>query len=151
MKKALNLHRYNTVRSLFIILTLVIATGLCSAQGTWTLVIDGRVMEGSRKLDKAMITLTKNGVFDKKTRTASNGKFSLVLQPDNDYIIDISKNGYVSKLISVSTKGVPEDKVGKGFPAFPIEIGIFKEMQELDTEILNKPIGKIMYYEIIKK
>ena len=105
MKKALNLHRYNTVRSLFITLTLVFATALCSAQGTWTLVIDGRVMEGSRKLDKAMITLTKNGVVDKKTRTASNGKFSLVLQPDNDYIIDISKSGYVTKLISVSTKG----------------------------------------------
>ena len=109
--------------------------------------IDGRVVEGSKKVDKAVVTLTKNGVFDKKTRSAANGKFSLVLQPNNDYLIDIAKGGYVSKLISVSTKGVPEDKVGKGFPAFPIEIGIFKEMQELNTEILKEPIGKIMYYE----
>ena len=109
--------------------------------------IDGRVMEGSQKVDKAVVTLMKNGVFDKKTRSAANGKFSLVLQPNNDYLIDIAKGGYVSKLISVSTKGVPEDKVGKGFPAFPIEIGIFKEMQELDTDILKEPIGKIMYYE----
>ena len=128
-------------------MALVFVTTLCSAQETWTFVIDGRVIEGSTKVDKAVVTLTKNGAFDKKTRSAANGKFSLVLQPNNDYLIEISKGGYVSKLISVSTKGVPDDKVGKGFPVFPIEIGIFKEMQELDTDILKEPIGKIMYYE----
>ena len=129
------------------ILLLLLESASGSGQSAWSLVIDGRVTEGMQRLDRAIVTVNKNGAFDKKTRTASNGKFSLVLQPNNDYLIEVSKPGYVSKTIQVFTKGVADEKVGKGFPAFPIEVGLFKEMKELDTKILEKPIAKIMYYE----
>ncbi|MBL4755440.1 MAG: hypothetical protein JKY52_17825 [Flavobacteriales bacterium] len=136
------------MRSVLISIALILVTVLCCAQnGSWTMVIDGRVTEGSKKLEKAIITLTKNGVFEKKTRSASNGKFSLVLLPENEYLIEISKDGYVAKRIAVSTTGVPEEKVGQGFPAFPVEIDIFRQMEGLDTEILDKPVGKIKYYD----
>jgi len=95
----------------------------------------------------AVITLLKNSVQSDKVNTSGNGKFKLTLEPDNDYVIVVSKEGHVSKRISFSTKNVPANKVGRGFPSFPIEVSIFEKIEGLDVSILDKPIGKIEYYK----
>jgi len=131
---------------LFTLFFLLVQSGYLLAQGAWTVVVDGRVISGSARLQKASIKLYKDGVVVKKTQTPPNGKFTLVLSPDIDYTIEIGKSGYVSKKISFSTKNVPEDKVGSGFPPFPITIDLFQSVEDLDVSILSKPIGKIRYY-----
>ncbi|MBL4658291.1 MAG: hypothetical protein JKX73_09845 [Flavobacteriales bacterium] len=133
------------MRKLLLFSVMILFTVICSGQA-WTLVINGRTMEGTARLEKAIITLNKNGAFEKKSRAAANGKFALTLSPDNTYTIVVSKTGYVSKIVAVSTKDVPQDKIGKGFPAFELDIILFKDMEGLDTDILKKPIGKIRYY-----
>jgi len=134
------------MRSIAVFLMILCFCGAFS-QGAWNVIVDGRVMEGSRKLDKAVITLYKNGQVDKKAKTPTTGKFTFMLLPDNDYLIEISKVGYVSKKISISTKDVPADKVKKGFPPYPIQISLFKEIEGLDVSILEQPIGKVKYDE----
>ena len=133
------------MRKLLLFSVMILFTVICSGQA-WTLVINGRTMEGTARLDKTIITLNKNGAFEKKSRAAANGKFALTLSPDNSYTIVVGKTGYVSKIVAVSTKDVPQDKIGKGFPAFELDIILFKDMEGLDTDILKKPIGKIRYY-----
>ena len=125
---------------------LLVQSNSVFAQGTWTVVVDGRVMADEKRLAKASINLIENGTIIKRAQTPVNGKFTLVLKPDKDYTIEVGKSGYVSKKISFSTKGVPPDKVGSGFRPFPITLFIFKEIEGLDVSILEKPFGKIRYY-----
>jgi len=117
------------------------------SQKKWTVEIDGMVTNDGQVLAGSTITLLKNSAQADKVVTSVDGEFQLTLSPDNDYMIVVSKDGYVSKRISFSTKNVPEKKVGVGFPAFPIEISLFEEIEGLNTSILKRPIGKISYYK----
>lgn len=117
------------------------------SQKDWTVEVDGKTTNAGKALAGAVITLLQNSVKSEKVTTSSNGRFKLTLKPDNDYLIVVSKEGHVSKRISFSTKNVPENKVGRGFPPFPIEVSIFEKIEGLDVSILDKPIGKIAYYK----
>lgn len=112
----------------------------------WSIAIDGKVYKGSKKLSGAIVVLYKNGEVDKKYRTNDVGKFTFTLKPDNDYLIEIGKEGFVTKRISFSTENVPPDNVRSGFPAYSISVDLFEDIKGLNTSILDEPIGLIRYY-----
>ena len=117
------------------------------SQKDWNVEVDGKVTNDDIPLEGAVISLLKNSSQTDRATTSGDGSFRLTLSADNDYLIVISKEGHVSKKINFSTKNVPENKVGTGFPPFPIEVSIFEKIDGLDISILDEPIGKIAYYK----
>ena len=131
-------------------LVLVIVSFLsvsCFAQGQYILFVDGTVKEGKSKLVGSTVTVYEDGDESGSIVTNASGKFGFELMMNHEYIIEFSKIGYVSKKISVSTKGVPEDEAEFGFEFGGWQVGLFKTMEGLDVSILDKPVGKIFYVE----
>ena len=120
-------------------------TLIAVSDNDWNVKVNGRVTLDQDRIEGAVVSLLKNSRLMQEVVTSGNGKFVFVLRPGNDYIIEVAKPGYVRKSISFSTKNVPNDKVGKGFPDFPIEFILFEELAGVNTDILNNPIGRIIY------
>ncbi len=116
------------------------------ADENWVLMVDGRVTSDNEKLKGAVVSLMKNTRIVQEIVTREGGQFVFVLKPDNEYVIEVSKKGYVSKSIYFSTSNVPEEILYTLLdPEFPVEITLFREMEGLNTSVLNEPVGRIVY------
>ena len=118
------------------------------AQSKWKLDIDGKVEENGKKLEAASVKIFKNGTEAASLFTSSAGAFKYSLEPNADYLIKITKaGGYVTKIISISTKNVPNTEDERDFMPFKMEVTLFKEAPGLDVSVLKEPIGKIFYVQ----
>lgn len=108
------------------------------------LTVDGIISEGNKKLKDATITVYKNGkVADQITST--NGKFALSLAYDQSFVLEFSKQGYVSKKLEVNTSNVtcPEQKNAYIYSGFNVRL--FKEKEGTDYAHFENPVGVISY------
>src|SRR5689334_210835 len=87
----------------FLVLLVSFFTLTLAAQD-WTYVVNGRVLKGDNNLEGAVVTLYKNGAQTGSMVTKKNGKYSFVLEPNNDYTISYTKAGHCNKEVFVSTK-----------------------------------------------
>jgi len=124
---------------------LTLVTIFAYADDHWNIKVNGRITEDQVKLEGAVVSLIKNSRLMREVVTSGNGKFVFLLKPGNDYLIEVAKPGYASKSISFSTKNVPQEKVGAGFPEFPIEIRLFQEIDGVNMEVFDHPVGRIIY------
>jgi hypothetical protein len=67
------------------------------------------------------------------------------VDPEIEYVLKCSKGKYVSKMVTISTKGVSEKITTNETFKFPIAVRLFKEMPELDVSVLSSPIGAIFF------
>ena len=110
------------------------------------LAIDGTVYEGSYRLDNASVIVFENGSKVNTVSTGNNGKFDLELELDKEYELEFAKDGYVSKIIKVDTRNVPEeDRKGGAFSYPKWKVELFSKDLILNTDILKKPIGVVTY------
>ncbi|MBL4758077.1 MAG: hypothetical protein JKY32_10765 [Rhizobiales bacterium] len=107
--------------------------------------VDGTVKEGKVKLVGATVTVYEDGNKTGSVIVNATGKFGFDLLMDHQYIIEFSKAGYVSKKISVNTKGVPPEDAEFGFEFGGWQVLLFKKVEGLDVSILDNPVGKIFY------
>jgi hypothetical protein len=63
----------------------------------------------------------------------------------SDYIISISKNNYVQKYFSVSTKGIPAEQANTKFPTIRADVDLFKYYEGVDYSLFNEPINNFYY------
>jgi len=132
---------------IFIIFRLLFVGDLLFAQDKdWQKIsIGGVVTDDNQNLANATVTLLKGGVKVKRLATSETGLFIFNLQPSTDYILLISKEGYTTKKIFISTNGIPKEMDISWNSG--ITIDIFKTIRDLDVSILDNPVGKIYYYE----
>lgn len=109
------------------------------------ILIGGRIEEDYQKLSDATISLMRNGKCIKKTVTSENGEFIFQLQPDNEYFLEVNKDGYASKKIYLSTYEMPENLDINWTTG--IVVDLFKNDPALNVSILRNPIGKIYYFK----
>ena len=143
----LNLSFLNSLR-VFFLCFFALFSSMAFSNTDWHIAVDGIVTKDDQRLKGAIVTLVNMEKYPEVTRsivTPGNGKFIFILEPENDYLIIASKTGLVTKKIMFSTKNVPEDRVGKGFTHYPIEIVLFEEVEGLNTSLLKEPLGKIVY------
>ncbi|NBC83620.1 MAG: tetratricopeptide repeat protein [Bacteroidetes bacterium] len=95
-------------------------------------------------LNNANIELFKNGSLDKSLSTPRNGEFKFLLELNNEYVIKVSKKGFVSKKIMFNTD-VPDGTEGKWINEFAI--GLLDPCEGVDYHLLEKPVDKIYYHE----
>lgn len=140
----------NCCRNIKVTVLLLLVAVLSHAQTPWTVTLNGKVVEDDKPLARAILILKNNGEEVKKVITAPNGKFTLVLESDNDYELYFTKKGYVTKFISYNTQNVPEDKIAGLYGEFIFELELFKEMEGLNTSVLEFPVFKVKYYPGLK-
>jgi tetratricopeptide (TPR) repeat protein len=135
---------------LLLALTLLLKSNSANAQAAWQFVFGGRVEHTDEKgkdvgLEGATCTLTKDGATLQTVTTGSKGKFSFKLDPNGDYIVSLTKPGFIVKKFAISTHNVPDERASHGFNPWDIEIVIFEQYPGLDYSITNNPIAKVVY------
>lgn len=95
-------------------------------------------------LDSAIVTIYVNNAVYSTIYTTRRGKCSFKLPLDRDYIIELSKPGFVAKRFEVNTK-IPANK--KDAFDFDFDMDIFEYVEGLNTKVLEKPIA-IVYYNV---
>jgi len=133
-----------TIKSLFLGIFLL-STGVVQSQEYYAIEVIGYVkQENNRKLKDTKVTLRSQSKKPDTVIVAEDGVFTLFLEYDKDYTIEMSGKGYVSKKIAFSTKKVPE-KDKKEAHGFEFEISLFKEIEGFDASVFNKPVAKVIY------
>lgn len=109
------------------------------------------IVKQTKRIDKIGESPLANAaikVFDENKKiiaqyaTNKKGQCDLKLPLDKKFILEFSKEGYVSKFLELDTKVPPEKKM---IYSFPFDISIFKEIKDIDLSVLKKPIAKIHF------
>lgn len=136
--------------SIFLSLFLTLPHDSLLAQ-QWSMPVEGRVFVNNQKTAGAVITLFKNGQKMQEVVTTSNGKFNFDLPPNAEYIIAVTKPGYVTKKFKIITANVPADRAESGsFNPFQPDVTLFEmptvpEIAKRVEAILSQPIGIYQY------
>ncbi len=136
-------------RSTLLLLFFLIGYSL-SAQD-FEFVFGGKVTEFNEKkqkdlpVDAANITLLQNGSSIASQTTDRNGKFKIRVPANGEYIVTVTKSGYITKRFAISTRNIPVERATNPFSEFDVEIEIFQLYPGLDYSVLNKPIARITY------
>jgi hypothetical protein len=72
-------------------------------------------------------------------------KNKLAFPLGKNYLVGITKQGYVTKWITISTKNIPAERLKMPFAQFEMEMELFKNYPGIDYSILNKPLAAIVY------
>lgn len=103
----------------------------------------GEEKEGeSKPLDSVLVTIYNGDIPYSEIWTNKKGKSTFKLPLDKNFIIQVSKKGFVTKSISVNTKVPFDDRDAFNFSC---DVDIFEEVVGLDVTILKSPIAKITY------
>src|ERR1051326_2451961 len=108
----------------------------------WTLTVSGTITKNDKKLDGAVVTLYKNGSPQTPQVTGKNGKYTLILEPNNDYIIAFGKPGHITKKIEVNTMNVPVDRGKAGFGGIKADVNLSEIPPNLTQSRVDECLGK---------
>src|SRR5688500_17900455 len=87
-----------------------------------TVDFEGQVSHNDSILSEVIVQVLQNGNLLTSFKTNQTGSYNIYLPLGSDYLISISKNGYVQKYFSVSTKGVPAEQARIKFPAIRADV-----------------------------
>ncbi len=136
---------YNTQwKSIFFSIGILLCTIVGHAQYVRT---DGVVKDHDtkRKFAGVKVALLRNGAAYKTATTNARGEYAFDLEFNQSYTLIYSKPGYVSKRLSINTKGVPPEEQQIGGFKIPVQMTLFKEIEGLKIDVLKQPIGKYKY------
>ncbi len=105
-----------------------------------------QVKSNRKSVKHADVKVYDNNAIVEVLRTNEEGKFSVSLQENKQYTIEISKDEFYTKRISVSTKTNSQITDVEAF-ALKIEIKKQKENQQLENSALDFPFALINYNE----
>lgn len=95
-----------------------------------------------KPLDSVLITIYNGDIPYSEIWTNKKGKCTFKLPLDKVFKIEISRKGFVTKYITVTTK-VPNDQ--KTIFNFSFDVELFESVQGLDVSVLKNPIAKVSY------
>lgn len=101
-------------------------------------------MDGG-KLAGVKVKIIQDGALVNQMTTGKNGRFDVLLDFEHQFLIEMSKSGYVSKSIQVNTRNVPEDEQAWGYEYGGLAIDLFKQIPSVDYSILDGPVAKFYY------
>lgn len=105
----------------------------------------GNVYENNFDIVGALIQVYDRGKVVNSTTTDNGGYYALELDLGSDYVIVISKEGYISKRFTVNTMDVPEEYAERHFSGINVDVVLHKRMEGVDYSIMEKPLNKYAY------
>ncbi|MDE5611984.1 MAG: hypothetical protein K2I90_08220, partial [Odoribacter sp.] len=111
-----------------------------------TLPINGSVIVNGNSSEGAKIIVHKNGKKQEEILVNKRGRFDLKLALGADYKMTFSKEGYIPKIVDISTE-VPEESIetNPNFPPVKLTINLFPYMENVDLSIFEQPIAILTY------
>lgn len=110
-----------------------------------TVDFEGRVSNDNATLTESIVQVLQDGKLLTSFKTGDDGSYNVYLPLGYDYLISISKNNYVQKYFSVSTKGIPADQASLKFPTIKADVDLFKYYEGVDYSMFDEPISKFFY------
>lgn len=130
----------------FLVVVLVLSATAVSFAQSRSLAISGVVKENKDKLSGVKVSIikgtAKGAAVVKEFVTDGSGKFDYPLEVNSQYIVEISKPGYVAKSISYNTTVPDADNFNWTFD-FIVEL--FKTPEGVDVAVFKNPVAKVQY------
>lgn len=95
------------------------------------------------------VYLYANGVKIDSAITTSHKDWGFTLNRDKMYSVQIIRNGYYHRLVTINT-ALPEDVNPKPYFVFEFEIELMKEMKGVDDFFLDFPIAHVSYNKALE-
>lgn len=110
------------------------------------LVINGNIVTNESSPEGAKVSIIKNGDKIDEQVIGKKGRFDLKLALDADYKITFSKEGYVTKTVSINTE-VPEESIeaNPNFPPVKLIINLLPHLDGVDLSVFEQPIAILAY------
>lgn len=136
----------NFIRSFWVLVFILAASTVAFGQSR-SLAISGVVKEEKTKLSGVKVSIIKGtptggAAVVKEFVTDGSGKFDYPLEVNSQYIVEISKPGYVSKSISYNTAVPDADNFNWTFD-FIVEL--FRTPEGVDVAVFKNPVAKVQY------
>lgn len=97
-----------------------------------------------KKLEGCMVQVMKDGsVFDSYD-AGSSGKYDFELPLGFTYDIKFSKGDYLSKIIRIDTRNIPEEEMAGGFD-MQVDGTLFPYREGFNTDLLKDPMARAFY------
>jgi hypothetical protein len=97
-----------------------------------------------KKLDGCLVQVMKDGAIYDSYDAAGSGKYDFKLPVGFAYDIKFSKGDYLSKVVRVDTRNIPEEDVGGGFD-MQVDGTLFPSVEGFNTDILRDPMAIAKY------
>jgi tetratricopeptide (TPR) repeat protein/serine phosphatase RsbU (regulator of sigma subunit) len=138
--------KLNTFILRFLLLFIFLVTGSYNSD-TLQLNIQGIVTHDGKAMNGAVINVLLHSKIESQVITGRNGRFDFSVNYGEDYIVEVSKEGFITKKIIISTK-IDEDiiragGVTEGF--FDLQIPMIEMVPGLNTSVFNKPVKKYVF------
>ncbi|MGC9374183.1 MAG: hypothetical protein ACP5DQ_03975 [Bacteroidales bacterium] len=104
------------------------------------------IINGTPKDGK--IKLYENGQLVETYTSGRSGKIQVDLDLNKDYILEFSKEGYVTKKININTE-MPDEYLDKRFAPIRFAVDLFQQYDEVNTVVFTQPVGVIKFNEQI--
>ncbi|MBP8033172.1 MAG: hypothetical protein KAZ71_01175 [Bacteroidia bacterium] len=125
-------------------LMLLLCTNISFSQNL-TVDFEGKVSHETAVLSEVIVQVLQDGKLLTSFKTDQTGNYNVYLPLGSDYIISISKNDYVQKYFSVSTKGIPTNQAEIKFPTIRADVDLFKYYEGVDYTMFDEPVNKFYY------
>jgi len=129
-------------RNIFYILLLFVTINLFGQNNFHSIYVKGKITIDNSSLHDVKINILVNKINEKTIINDNNGEYNFTLEPAKNYIIEYTKQNFVTKLISISTKEVTKDEIKYGMFPLTIDIELFENFEGLNTEALKQPVAK---------
>ena len=139
---------FNQIKSIKILIALGIFVNQAVIQNIYSqditryLEIRGHTELRMKPVSKATIELYDGNTKVKTLQTGAGGSFSFKLEMNKEYIVAVSKKGYVHKKIKFNTK-IPDEELGIWVREFAI--GLVEYCEGVDYSVLDEPVDVIKY------
>jgi hypothetical protein len=134
----------------FLISLLLLMSGMLLSQTNSTLKlnfpsVDGDVFEAKAKLKNVNIKVYNNNKLITTKTTDSIGHYSLTFNLDSVYIIELSKDSFITKKYEVCTKELTKARLSEPINKIIAETEMHKMIDGVDYTHYQKPMVKFFY------
>lgn len=109
------------------------------------LLIDAQVLENGKPMFNTIIKVKHNGLVIREAQTKKDGFFQLKIGFDSIVILDFSQEGYLTKLIEIDTRNMPEEDRIRGYDAGLFKLNMIKLTPEIPIGLYKDPIARFVY------
>ena len=130
----------------FFLLFIFFLTGSYNSSAI-NLEVEGILIHNSKSIKGGVINVVLNSKIKSQTISRRNGRFNFSLEYGEDYIIEASKDGYITKKIIISTK-IDDDIVSAGGITegfFDLQIQMTEMVPGLNILVFNQPVRKFEF------
>ena len=110
-----------------------------------TVDFEGKISNENVNLSEATVQVIQNGKVLTSFKTDKDGSYNVYLPLGGDYVISVSKTGFVKKYFNVSTSGIPPEKAKNKFPVLEADVDLFKFYEGVDYSLFDGPVNKYYY------